>query len=79
MLYSPYQQRVEDVKAENLTYEGANVIGVSYNMPEIRDIPIASGRFFVETEEARRNAVAVIGDDIRATLFPGRDPLGSAD
>lgn len=27
VLYSPYQQRVEDVKAENQVYEAANVIG----------------------------------------------------
>ncbi|MBV8834748.1 MAG: ABC transporter permease [Acidobacteriaceae bacterium] len=74
--YSPYQQRIEDVKAEGQVYEAANVIGVSYNMPQIRDIPVASGRFFIEPEEKRRRPVAVIGEDIRAALFPDRQPLG---
>jgi putative ABC transport system permease protein len=76
VLYSPYQQRLEDVKAENQTYEGASVIGVSADMPQIRDIPVATGRFFISVEEQRRVPVAVIGDDIRLMLFAGRDPLG---
>jgi putative ABC transport system permease protein len=77
VLYSPYQQRVEDVKAESQTYEAANVIGVSADMPQIRDIPVATGRFFIPIEEQRRVPVAVIGDDIRSTLFEGRDPIGA--
>jgi putative ABC transport system permease protein len=76
VLYSPYQQRTEDVKAENQIYEAANVIGVSYNMPLIRDIPVERGRFFLEIEEQKRKPVAVIGQDIRSTLFADRDPLG---
>ena len=76
VLYSPYQQRVEDVKGEGLVYEAANVIGVSYNMPQIRDIPLAYGRFFTDIEEQRRLPVAVIGDDIRNVIFGARDPLG---
>ncbi len=76
VLYSPYQQRIEDVKAEGLVYEAANVIGVSYDMPEIRDIPVATGRFFIQAEEQRRRPVAVIGEDIRVALFPDRQPLG---
>jgi putative ABC transport system permease protein len=76
VLYSPYQQRLEDVKGSGQTYEAASVIGVSADMPEIRDIPVATGRFFITVEEQRRVPVAVIGDDIRLALFAGRDPLG---
>ncbi len=76
MLYSAYQQRVEDVKAHNQVFEAANVIGVSADMPTIRDIPVVSGRFFNETEETRHQNVAVIGEDIHNLLFPGQDPIG---
>jgi len=76
VLYSAYQNRVVDVRAENETYEAAQVIGVSYIMPEIRDIPVAYGRFFIANEEERHRHVAVIGDDIRTFFFPSRDPLG---
>ncbi len=76
ILYSSYQTKVADVRAENQTFEAAQIIGVSYIMPEIRDIPVAFGRFFVASEEERHKHVAVIGDDIRMAFFPGRDPLG---
>jgi putative ABC transport system permease protein len=76
ILYSSYQQRTADVKADNQTFEGAQVIGVSAVMPDIRDIPVAYGRFFVTNEEERHRHVAVIGDDIRMAFFPSRDPLG---
>ena len=76
ILYSPYQQRIDDVKAENQTFESAVIIGVSYSMPEIRDIPVVQGRFFAPSEEEHHRRVTVIGDDIRTYFFPGRDPLG---
>jgi putative ABC transport system permease protein len=53
VLYSSYQNKSVDVRAENQTYESAQIIGVSYNMPEIRDIPVVYGRFFVASEEER--------------------------
>ncbi len=76
VLYSPYQQRTEDVKAHNQVFEAANVIGVSSDMPQIRDIPVVSGRFFNDTEEQRHQNVCVIGEDIHNTLYPGQDPIG---
>jgi putative ABC transport system permease protein len=76
IVYSPYTQRVDDVKAENQTYEAASIMGSSYTLPEIRDVPVLEGRFFTETEERMRQPVAVIGQDIRSALFPGPSPIG---
>jgi putative ABC transport system permease protein len=76
IVYSPYQQRTEDVKGDNQVYEGATIIGVSHTLPEIRDVPVADGRFMTETEERLRQPVAVIGEDIRTVLFPAVAPLG---
>ncbi len=76
IMYSSYQVKVVDIKAENQTFDSAQVIGVSYIMPEIRDVPVAMGRFFTATEEERHRHVAVIGDDIRQAFFPASDPLG---
>ncbi len=50
--------------------------GVTANIGVISDIPVASGRFLSEIDDQRRNAVAFIGEDIRAKLFPDRDPVG---
>jgi putative ABC transport system permease protein len=76
LIYSLYQQRVGDVKSENLTYEDANIIGVSPELAEIRDIPVEDGRFFTASEEQVRAPVAVIGPDIANALFPSVSPLG---
>lgn len=76
ILYSPYQQRIEDVKAGNELYEAGSLIGASYTLPDIRDVPITQGRFFTENEERLRTPVAVIGVDIRNALFPSVSPIG---
>ncbi len=76
ILYSPYQQGFQDVKGDNQVYEAAVIIGSSYTLPEIRDVPITDGRFFNDTEERMRRPVAVIGTDIRDVLFGGANPIG---
>ena len=76
VLYSPYQQRVEDVRSGNELYEAANIIGSSSTLPDIRDVPIQDGRYFTDTEETMRAPVAVIGPDIRDQLFPSLNPIG---
>ena len=76
IMYSPYQQRSEDVKGDNQTFEGAAILGASATLPDIRDVPLSDGRFFVETEERMRQHVAIIGEDIRTALFPGGSPIG---
>jgi len=76
VLYSLYSQKTQDIKGDNQLYEGASVIGVSYTLPEIRDVPVTDGRFFSESEEQMRRPVAVIGTDIQQVLFGDVSPLG---
>ncbi len=45
-------------------------------MPEIRDLGIEEGRFFLPDEDRRGAQVAVIGRDLADRLFPGADPVG---
>ena len=71
VLYSPYRQHISDVKRENLSCEDTSIIGVSADMASIRDIGVVDGRFFTEQEDRSRAFVAVIGDTVRSTLFPG--------
>jgi len=76
-LYSPYRQSQVDVKRENLVSEETSIIGVSADMVDIRDINVVEGRFFTGAEEQNSSFVAVIGDDLKTTLFPGGgSPLG---
>lgn len=74
--YSPYTQRIDDVKHENTTFEAATILGVSSTLPEIREVSLTEGRFFTDQEERNRQAMAVIGDELRATLFPDTSPVG---
>jgi len=76
VIYSLYSQRTEDIKGDNQLYEGASVIGASYTLPDIRDVPITDGRFFTETEEQMRRPMAVIGTDVQQVLFGDASPVG---
>ncbi|MCX6624697.1 MAG: ABC transporter permease, partial [Acidobacteria bacterium] len=76
ILYSPYRQKVVDVKRDQLIDETVDILGVSAVMPEIRDITVVEGRFFSEAEVQARQAVAVIGQDVVSALFPSVSPLG---
>uniref|UniRef100_Q01TU7 ABC transporter permease n=1 Tax=Solibacter usitatus (strain Ellin6076) TaxID=234267 RepID=Q01TU7_SOLUE len=71
VLYSPYRQHISDVKRENLTCEDSSILGAASAMAGIRDIGVVDGRFFTEQEDRARSYVAVIGDTVRTTLFPG--------
>jgi putative ABC transport system permease protein len=76
-LYSPYRQSTADTKRDNFTLEDTSILGVSADMADIRDINVVDGRFFTPTEEQNASHVAVIGNDLKADLFPdGGSPLG---
>jgi putative ABC transport system permease protein len=77
VLYSPYRNHVSDVKRDNQICEDTSIIGVSADMAVIRDIGVVDGRFFTDQEDRARDFVAVIGETLRTTLFPGDlSPLG---
>lgn len=77
VLYSVYRNSTVDVKRDNLTCEETTVIGVSADMADIRDITVVEGRFFSDQEEKTAAFVAVIGDDVKTTLFPSlSSPIG---
>lgn len=76
VIYAASAQRTADVTAGGRKYENAAVTGTGSRLPEIRDLGIERGRFFLPDEERRGAPVAVIGYDIAERLFPGSDPLG---
>jgi putative ABC transport system permease protein len=50
--------------------------GYTPNMAAISNIQTDAGRFFIDSENRRRAAVAVIGNDLREKFFPDVDPVG---
>jgi putative ABC transport system permease protein len=76
ILYSAYNQRIEDIRREQLRLAAASILGVGSVLPEMREIGLSDGRFFTELEERSAEPVAVIGFEVANTLFPSTYPLG---
>ncbi len=77
-LYAATAQTRADLTAGARRFEYAAVNGTGAALPELRDLALARGRFFLPEEERRAAAVVVLGHDVAEALFPGRDPLGQA-
>lgn len=74
---------VEQPSAQTIKYEGVNlsdisVIGTTTDFPSVREVPVADGRFFNETELERSAKVAVLGSSVAADLFGESDPIGQS-
>jgi len=76
ILYSAYNQRVEDIRGVKLRSEAASIFGVGSVLPEMREITLSDGRFFTDQEERSAQPVAVIGSEVADTLFPNTYPVG---
>jgi putative ABC transport system permease protein len=64
------------VKCETESIDDVSLQGVSANLGIITNIQTANGRFITDPEDAKRLAVAVIGNDIKDRCFPNVDPIG---
>ncbi len=53
-----------------------NVHGTTANYGEMMNVDLATGRFYLDSEDTAGLAVAVIGWDVKEELFPQLDPLG---
>jgi putative ABC transport system permease protein len=60
----------------NTRMEEVNLMGVSANMGVISNVVVDTGRFFTESDDARRLPVAFIGYDVKERLFGPSDPIG---
>src|SRR6516162_7441441 len=45
ILYSAYNQRIEDIRREQLRLAAASILGVGSVLPEMREIGLSDGRF----------------------------------
>ncbi len=66
----------QTIKSDSVTLTDVNVIGTSLDFPDVRDVPVAQGRYFNEDEFARSAKVAVLGAGIAEELFGSDDPIG---
>ncbi len=73
VIYAPSAQRRGQVTTGSRRVDDANITGTSFTVASIRQIDLATGRFFTEREDLAGEAVAVIGADVATTLFPSGD------
>ena len=69
--YSSYLQLV--VGGENMN---AQVTGVTPQYQDVQNLEITSGAFFTEYDYQRGAKVAVLGSNVKETLFGDTDPIG---
>ncbi len=63
------QPSSQTVKAGNVTIESVSILGTTPDFPSVRDMTIATGRYFSQTEVERTKKVAVLGASLAEELF----------
>jgi putative ABC transport system permease protein len=70
------QQSSQTIKANGVTLEDVVVHGSTADFPSVRDMEVAEGRYFNETEVNRKLKVAVLGSTLATELFGDTNPIG---
>jgi len=68
------RQDIRAVSAYNNT--NGQTFGVVPDYNKVRYIPLAGGRWFTDADNDERRQVAVVGHEMRKSMFPGRPVLG---
>ncbi len=72
------QTSPQTVKAGNVTLDEVLLMGTTPDFPSVRQVQIADGRFFNQTEVERSAKVAVLGASLAQNLFGDATPIGQA-
>jgi putative ABC transport system permease protein len=70
------QQSTQTVKADGNTLEDVVIHGSTSEFPSVRDMTVAQGRYFNDTEVNRKQKVAVLGSSLAGELFGDTNPIG---
>lgn len=66
----------ETVKANGVTLTDVNVLGTTVEFPAVRDMTVANGTYFNQTQLDHKEKVAVLGSSLGTSLFGAQDPVG---
>jgi putative ABC transport system permease protein len=70
------QNASETIKAGDTTIDSAEILGTTPGFTSVRDVNVASGRYFNQTEVDRKQKVVVLGYDLAQELFGSDDAVG---
>ncbi len=73
---SAEQPTTQDVRGPATTLEDVSVLGTTTGFPQVRDYALASGRYFTDEEDERKQKVVVLGASVARDLFGAADPIG---
>ena len=69
-------RRALTARYKNFENENIQVQGATWNFARVTNAELRSGRIYTIEEEQRRAKVCLLGANIAASLFPGREPVG---
>jgi putative ABC transport system permease protein len=64
------------VRYANLKMDNTDVMGVTYNFADVRNINVAQGRFLTQADDEHHSEVVFLGSDVAKKFFPNVDPIG---
>ncbi len=70
------QQSSETVKSGNVIIDSIAVLGSTEDLPSVRDMELAQGRYFTQQEIDRNQKVVVLGSSLSEELFGDATPVG---
>jgi putative ABC transport system permease protein len=70
------QNSSEDIRFGDVTLTSVELLGTTAGFTSVRDMKIANGRFFTQTEIDRKQKVVVLGSSLATSLFDTSDPIG---
>lgn len=70
------QVATTSLKVDNVQLTDVSIVGTTPDFPSVREVEVANGRFFNETELDRTAKVAVLGAGLETELFGDADPIG---
>jgi putative ABC transport system permease protein len=66
----------EDVKFGDVTLTSVELLGTTEGFTSVRDMKIANGSYFTQTQIDRKQKVVVLGSGLATSLFGTSDPVG---
>lgn len=70
------QNTTDSVKKDETVIDSVTIMGTTPDFPSVRDMEIAKGRYFNNTEVEREEKMAVLGASLAESLFGDEDPIG---
>jgi putative ABC transport system permease protein len=68
--------RSVQVRTGNVKMDNTDVMGVTYNFADVRNINVAQGRFLTQADDEHRSEVVFLGADVAKKFFANVDPIG---